>query len=172
MTWRLVDSPSSGNRGLVVLFGGMAVLLLALGLAQWMTAPIGWGLASLAVTYVVALPVHAGSLGESAGYGVGLFLVAECAYLGLEGVPSVPGERGTLRGRVALVLGVALGAVLLTDLAYGAAYASEGGGLLLTAAVTAALLVVGAVAALVSLTTDRPPPVGKGTSAAPEDGAG
>lgn len=172
VTWRLVDSPSSGNRGLVALFGGMTVLVLALGLVQWSTAPVGWSIAGLAVTYAVGLPVHAGSLGESAGYGVGMFLVAETAYLCLERVPSVRGERGTVRGRLTLVFAVALGAVVMTELAYGAAYASQGGGLLLTAAVTAGLILVGGVAALVSVTSDRPPaPVAQRADEAPADAA-
>ena len=157
--WRALDSPTAGNTGVVSLAGSLSVLLLAVAVSQPQPPLLVWALGGLAVTYGLGLPVHAGSLAEAAGYGIGLFAIAEAAYWSLELTTPVGGAPATRRPRWLLIAAVALVAALADDLAFGAAYFSSGGGLLLTAAVAATVLLVGVVAALVHLgRTDEPPP--------------
>lgn len=150
-----MDSPTQGNRGLVAILGAASVLALAIGVVRWSSGVWPWSIAGLAATYAVTLPVHGGSLAESAGYGVGLFVVAELAQFSTEQVPAVRGRPGTVRVRVALTLAVVVVALLITDGAYGAAYVSAGGGLLLTVAVVAVVVVVGAVTGLSMIVRGR-----------------
>lgn len=149
MLWRVAAAPTPGSAGVTGLAGAIGLAGLALALGQRLAGLLPWALAALAATYLLGLPVHAGTLAAAAGYGLGLFLVAELGYLSLESTTAVRGERGTARPRWLLVGAVVVVAALADDLAFGAAYLSTGGGLLLTAAVAAVLLLVAVVAALV-----------------------
>ena len=130
--------------------GGCGVVLLALALLLSVPELLTWALAGLAAAYGLGLPVHAGSAVQAAGYGLGLFAVAELGYASFERITRVRGEPGTGRGRLVVLLGV-VGATLAVDrVAIGSAGLPAGGDLLLATAVGGVVLLVATVAALVT----------------------
>jgi hypothetical protein len=149
VAWRAVVAPTSGNAGIVVAVGGSGALVLVPALIRFYSELIPWALCALTVAYGVGLPVHVGSTGEAAGYGVGMFVVAELAYASYDNVTQVKGEPGTRAPALVLALTVIVTSLLLDVVAVGSSHLATNSGLLLVTAIASVVLLFTLLTALV-----------------------
>jgi hypothetical protein len=138
-------------RRLALGLAGLAVALLAAGLATRSGPVVGWGLAALGGEYAVLFEAQSRALDELTPLYAGAFLlVAELAFWSIE--PRVPAwsEPGLVDRRLAYVAGVSAGAAAVAGLVLVVAAASGGGGAVLEAiGVAASIGALGLVAMLV-----------------------
>ena len=104
-------------RRLALGLAGLAVALLAVGLARSLGAVLGWGLAALGGEYAVLFAAQSHALDELTPlYAGAFFLVAELAFWSIE--PRVPAwsEPGLVERRLAYLAGVSAGAAAVAGL--------------------------------------------------------
>lgn len=138
-------------RWLALAFAGIAVTLLAVGLAARSGPVLGWGLAALGAEYGVLFAAQGRALDELTPVYAGAFvLVAELAFWSIERRVPAWSEPGLAERRLAYVAGASAAAAALAGLVLVAAAASGGGGVALEAiGVAAAIGALVLVAALV-----------------------
>ena len=138
-------------RRLALALAGLAVVLLAAGLAARSGPVLGWGLAALGGEYAVLFAAQSHALDELTPlYAGAFFLVAELAFWSIE--PRVPAwsEPGLVDRRLAYLAAVSAGAAAVAGLVVIVAAASGGGGAALEAiGVAATIGALGLVAVLV-----------------------
>ena len=138
-------------RRLALVLAGLAVALLAVGLAARSGPVLGWGLAALGGEYAVLFAAQSHALDELTPlYAGAIFLVAELAFWSIE--PRVPAwsEPGLVERRLAYLAATSAGAAAVAGLVVVVAAASGGGGAALEAiGVAATVGALGLVAMLV-----------------------
>lgn len=136
------------------MLGGLAVLVLALGLAARSGAVLGWGLAILGGEYAVLFAAQGRALDELTPVYAGAFLlVAELAFWSIERRVPAWSDPCLFERRLAHLAGVSAGAAVVAGLVLVVAAASGGGGVALEAiGVAAAIGTVALVAVLVRRT--------------------
>jgi hypothetical protein len=149
VVWRAVVAPTSGNAAIVAGVGGCGMLALVPALLRFVSDLVPWALCALAGAYGVGLPVHVGSVSEAAGYGIGIFLVAEFAYASYDNVTRVKGEPGTRAPALVLLLAIVAASLLLDEVAVGSSRLATDSGLLLVTAVASVVLLFALLAGLV-----------------------
>jgi hypothetical protein len=138
-------------RWLALGFAGIAVTLLALGLAARSGPVLGWGLAALGSEYAVLFAAQGRALDELTPVYAGAFvLVAELAFWSIERRVPAWSEPGLVERRLAYLAGASAAAAAVAGLVLVAAAFSGSGGLALEAiGVAAAIGSLALVAALV-----------------------
>jgi hypothetical protein len=137
-------------RWLTLALGGLALAFLAAGLTTRSAAALGWGLAVLGGEYAVLFAAQGRALDEAAPvYAVGFVLVAELAFWSVERRVAAWSEPTLTERRLALLVGVCVGAAAVAALVLVLAAASGGGGIALEAVGVAAA--IGALALLGAL---------------------
>lgn len=138
-------------RWLALGLGGIAVTLLAAGLAARSGPVLGWGLAALGGEYAVLFAAQGRALDELTPVYAGAFvLVAELAFWSIERRVPAWSEPGLVERRLAHLAGASAGAAALAGLVLVVAAASGGGGVALEAiGVAAAIGALALVAVLV-----------------------
>jgi hypothetical protein len=150
VAWRVAVAPSMSNAQIVGITGGLGCLLLVVALAAPAPEAIPWGLACLAASYGLGLPVHAGSADQAAAYGIALLAAAELGYASLNARTAVGGEPGTRRIRVSALLGVVAATLVLDQVTVGSARVSTGDASLLVLATAGIVVLVAAIAVMVA----------------------
>jgi hypothetical protein len=138
------------QRWLPAVFAGAALILLATAIVSRRAAPIAWSVALLGGAYAVRLALDGGGVDTRAPLeAAGLLLVAELAYDALErGLVRTPPELASQR--VAVLTGLAAGAIVLGAGVLAVAAIPLGGGVGLTALGVAAATILFAVLARLS----------------------
>ena len=136
---------------LALAFGGLAVMLLAVGLAARSGPLLGWALAALGAEYTVLFAAQGPALDELVPVYAGAFvLVAELAFWSIERRVPAWTESGLAEWRLAHLVAVSAAAVLVAGLVLVVAAAAGGGGVALEAiGVAAAIGAIALVAGLV-----------------------
>jgi hypothetical protein len=131
--------------------GGLALVLLLLGLAARSGPVLGWGLAALGAEYAVLFAAEGRVLDELTPLYAGAFvLVAELAFWSIERRIPAWSERGPAERRLAYLAGTSAGAAVVAAVVLVAAAASGGGGIGLEAiGVAATIAALALVAVLV-----------------------
>ncbi len=120
---------------------GLAVALLALGLAVRSGAILGWALAALGGEYAVLFAAQGPALDELTPVYAGAFvLVAELAFWSIERRVSAWSEPGLTEWRLVYLFGVSAGGAALSAVVLVLAAASGGGGVALEAIGVAAAI--------------------------------
>jgi hypothetical protein len=138
-------------RWLALGLGGLAVTLLALGLATRSGPVLGWGLAALGGEYAVLFAAEGRVLDALTPLYAGAFvLVAELAFWSIERRVPAWSEPGLAEWRFAYVVGSSAGAAAVAGLVLVVAAAAGGGGVALeTIGVAAAIGALALVTVLV-----------------------
>lgn len=135
---------------LALAFGGVAVILLAAGLAARSGPVLGWGLAALGGEYTVLFTAQGPALDDLTPLYAGAFvLVAEFAFWSIERRVPAWTDSGLAERRFARLAATSAGAAALAALVLVVASASGGGGVVLEAIGVAAA--IGAIALVVGL---------------------
>ena len=136
---------------LALAFGGLAVVLLAVGLAARSGPVLGWGLAALGGEYTVLFAAQGPTLDVLAPVYAGAFvLVAELAFWSIERRVPAWTESGLAEWRLAHLAAMFAGAALVAGLVLVVGAAYGGGGVALEAiGVAAAIGAIALVAGLV-----------------------
>lgn len=128
-------------RWLALALGGIAVALLAAGIATRSGPVLGWALAALGGEYAVLFAAQGRALDELTPLYAGAFLlVAELAFWSIERRVSAWSEPGLAERRLARVAGACAGAAAVAGLVLVVAAASGGGGIALEAIGVAATI--------------------------------
>ncbi len=126
---------------LALALGGMAMVLLAGGLAARSGAILGWALVALGAEYTVLFAAQGPALDELAPLYAGAFLlVAELAFWSIERRVPAWSAPGLVERRLARLAVVSLGAIVLAAAVLVLAAASGGGGVALEAIGVAAAI--------------------------------
>jgi hypothetical protein len=137
-------------RWLALALAGVAVGLLAVGLAARSGPVLGWGLAALGGEYAVLFAAQGGALDTfTPVYAAAFVLVAELAFWSIERRVPAWTESGLAEWRLARVAGASAGAAVVSGLVLVVAAASGGGGVALEAIGVAAT--IGALALVAAL---------------------
>lgn len=128
-------------RWFALVLGGIALALLAAGLATRSGPVIGWGLAALGGEYAVLFAAQGGALDELTPVYAGAFvLVAELAFWSIERRIPAWSEPGLVERRLAHLAAASAGAAAIAGLVLVVAAASGGGGVALEAIGVAAAI--------------------------------